>query len=72
MVINVLGFWLLGVPVSWYLGVHLARGPVGLWSGFVVGLAAVAVFLLLRVRVRLRRRIERVDVEQAGAYTIQT
>jgi hypothetical protein len=30
------------------------------------------VFLLLRVRVRLRRRIERVDVEQAGAYTIQT
>ncbi|MBI6027847.1 MATE family efflux transporter, partial [Clostridium perfringens] len=48
MVINVLGFWLLGVPVSYYLGVRAGYGPVGLWTGFVVGLAAVAVFLLLR------------------------
>jgi multidrug resistance protein, MATE family len=64
MVINVLGFWLLGVPVSWYLGVHLARGPVGLWSGFVVGLAAVAVFLLIRVRMRLRKTIARVVVDE--------
>lgn len=72
MIINVLGFWLLGVPVSWYLGVHLARGPVGLWSGFVVGLAAVAAFLLLRVRVRLRRRIERMDVDRTADFGLRT
>ena len=67
MVINVLGFWLLGVPVSYYLGVRAGYGPVGLWTGFVVGLAAVAVFLLLRVRMRLARRVDRMTVDEAAA-----
>lgn len=66
MVINVLGFWLLGVPVSAYLGMKTPLGPRGLWIGFVVGLAAVAILLLLRVRVRLRRHVARTQVEDAA------
>lgn len=64
MIINVLGFWLLGVPVSWYLGIHTSMGPRGLWWGFVAGLAAVAVLLLLRVRYRLREHIGRTVVDE--------
>jgi MATE family multidrug resistance protein len=67
MVINVLGFWLLGVPVSWYLGIHTSMGPRGLWWGFVAGLAAVAVLLLARVRYRLRMHIARTVVDERGS-----
>jgi len=63
MIANVLGFWLLGMPVSLWLGFGPVRGVVGLWWGFVVGLAAVATFLVARVRVRLGGEVERVRVE---------
>jgi MATE family multidrug resistance protein len=63
MVANVLGFWLLGMPVSLWLGFGAKLGVVGLWWGFVVGLAAVATFLVGRVRVRLGGEIERMRVE---------
>jgi MATE family multidrug resistance protein len=65
MLANVLGFWMVGTPVSLALGFGARGGVVGLWWGFVAGLAAVAVFLVLRVRRRLSRPIERVRVEAA-------
>jgi MATE family multidrug resistance protein len=67
MIINVLGFWLLGFPVSLWLGFGAGHGPVGLWWGLVAGLAAVAAFLVLRVRRRLARGVARVRVEAQDA-----
>ena len=61
--INLAGFWLVGVPVSIGLGFHTRLGAVGLWWGFVAGLAAVAGLLLLRVRARLQGEITRTTVE---------
>jgi MATE family multidrug resistance protein len=63
MWINVLGFWIFGFPVSIGLGFGLGLGPVGLWWGFVAGLAAVAVLLLARVRSRLSRNLARVRID---------
>jgi MATE family multidrug resistance protein len=63
MVINVLGFWLIGLPVSLGLGFGLGLGPQGLWWGLVFGLAAVAVMLLLRVASRLSHPLARVIVD---------
>jgi len=63
MLINVLGFWLIGMPVSLVLGYTMGAGPLGLWWGLVVALAVVAAFLLLRVRSRMRGEIRRVGVE---------
>ena len=62
MVINVLGFWLVGMPVSLGLAFPLALGPRGLWWGLVAGLAAVAALLLLRISRRLSRPMVRVVV----------
>jgi len=62
-VIAVLGFWLLGFPVSLWLGFGTSLAAAGLWWGLVVGLVAVAVLLLLRTRARLARRVGRVSVE---------
>jgi MATE family multidrug resistance protein len=62
MVINVLGFWLVGMPVSLALAFPLELGPRGLWWGLVAGLAAVAALLLLRISRRLSRPMVRVVV----------
>jgi len=66
-VINVVGFWLIGLPVSWLLAFHNGGGAVGLWRGIVVGLAAVAVILLARVRARLGRAMRRVVIDDVAA-----
>jgi MATE family multidrug resistance protein len=60
---NVLGFWLVGMPVSLWLGFKGGLGVVGLWWGFVAGLAVVAAFLVLRVRELLSRPVARISVE---------
>ncbi len=64
-IINVVGFWLIGLPVSWVLAFRLGGGAVGLWWGIVAGLAAVALILLGRVRVRLGRTMHRVIIDEA-------
>ena len=69
-VIAVLGFWLLGFPVSLWLGFRTPLGPAGLWWGLVVGLAAVAVLLLLRTRARFRREIRRVVIDHTGEMEV--
>ena len=66
-IINVVGFWLIGLPVSWVLAFRLGGGAVGLWWGIVVGLAAVALILLARVRVRLGRSLRRVVIDEDTA-----
>jgi MATE family multidrug resistance protein len=58
-------YWLVGVPVSAYLGFHTNLRASGLWWGFVFSLAVVAVFLFLRIRVVFGRQLRRIQVEQA-------
>ncbi len=67
LVVNILGFWMLGLPVSIALGFGTRAGPIGLWWGLVVGLAAVAFFLLLRIRHRLAGELRRLQVEPQRA-----
>ena len=57
------GFWLIGLPVSWWLGFQLRWGPAGLWWGLTTGLVVVAGCLLLRVRARLHGEVARVMID---------
>ena len=66
MIYNVLGFWLLGMPVSLWLGFGLDMGPEGLWWGLAAGLGAVAALLLGRMWIRLRGRLERFSLSHGG------
>ena len=63
------GYWIIGVPVSVWLGFRTPLGPVGLWWGFVAGLGSVALFLLWRVRVLFRGPIARLEVDGATVAT---
>ncbi len=67
MLVNILGYWLLGLPVSYLLCFRAGMGPVGLWWGLVLGLAVVATVLLVRVRIALGRQQGRVIIDHAGA-----
>ncbi len=65
MLVNIFGYWLLGLPVSYVLGFRAGMGPVGLWWGLVVGLGVVATVLLVRVRIALSRQQRRVVIDAA-------
>jgi MATE family multidrug resistance protein len=49
-VANLIGHWLVGLPIALLLAFRFAWGIVGLWWGLCAGLTAVAVLLLLRFR----------------------
>ena len=63
MLVNLVGYWFFGLPVSYLLGFVLGLGPPGLWYGLVLGLAAVAIVLLVRVRKALARERRRVLID---------
>jgi MATE family multidrug resistance protein len=66
MLANLLGYWVLGLPLSVYLGFQLRLGPAGLWWGLVLGLAVVATTLLARAATRLARQQPRVVIDSQG------
>ena len=70
MVIAALGYWCVGLPVSYVLAFRLDAGPTGVWIGLSAGLAAVAVLLVIRVRHVLwnhpRRRVVAVIAPVGG------
>jgi multidrug resistance protein, MATE family len=45
---NLIGHWLIGLPVALFLGFRMKLGIVGLWWGLCVGLTVVAVLLFMR------------------------
>jgi MATE family multidrug resistance protein len=51
-IINLVGYWLLGLPLGLVLAYRFHLGPRGLWWGLTAGLAIVAVLLVARVRSR--------------------
>jgi MATE family multidrug resistance protein len=60
MLVNLVGFWMIGLPVSLYLAFPGGFGPLGLWWGMAAGLGAVSLFLLIRVRIRYGRDLTRI------------
>jgi len=64
MVVNLLGFWCLGMPLSVWLGFRTPAGPVGLWWGLVLGLAAVAVILIFRIRAHMGTDLRRIVIDE--------
>lgn len=45
---NVIGHWLIGLPIALFLGFRQKLGIVGLWWGLCVGLTTVAILLFVR------------------------
>ena len=50
MYVAAFGYWGVGLPIAYLFAFQYGWGPLGVWTGLSIGLAAVAVLLLERVR----------------------
>ncbi len=48
MVYGIVGYWLIGLPLSVYLAFGVGLGGAGIWTGLTVGLCVVAALMLAR------------------------
>jgi MATE family multidrug resistance protein len=50
MYITFVAYWVVGFPISIYLGLYTDLKAAGIWIGLLVGLSFAALFLYLRSR----------------------
>jgi MATE family multidrug resistance protein len=55
--ITFIAYWLLGFPISFYLGLFTPLGSVGIWLGLLAGLTASAIMLYLRFNFKTQNLI---------------
>lgn len=48
MYITFFAYWIIGFPISFYLGEYTSLKAVGVWIGLLAGLTAAAIFLYIR------------------------
>ena len=48
MYITFVAYWVIGFPISYYLGICTDLKTTGIWIGLLAGLSAAALFLYLR------------------------
>ncbi len=48
MYITFVAYWVVGFPISYYLGINTNLGATGIWIGLLAGLTAAALFLYIR------------------------
>ena len=47
-IITFISYWLVGFPISWFLGKETAFGSFGIWLGLLAGLTTAAILLYIR------------------------
>ncbi len=48
MYITFVAYWIIGFPISYYLGLHTNLKATGIWIGLLAGLSVAALFLYIR------------------------
>ena len=56
-VITFISYWIIGFPISFYLGQSYRLGSMGIWIGLLSGLTAAALFLFIRFNYLTKRLI---------------
>jgi MATE family multidrug resistance protein len=72
MIMNFVGFWIIGLPICIVLGFWLDRGATGIWWGLAIGIAIVALLLLRRVHVRFGRALRRVVIDDTDSGLVRS
>jgi MATE family multidrug resistance protein len=55
MIVNLIAYWIIGLPSGYLLGVYYGQGPAGLWIGLIIGLSVAAVLHNIRFNALTRR-----------------
>jgi MATE family multidrug resistance protein len=46
---NVVGYWIIGLPLGWWFGVHQGPDPLAVWGALALALVIVSTLLVLRL-----------------------
>lgn len=49
-IVAFVAYWVIAVPLCYFLGVYLEKGPIGVWMGLTVGLVLASIALYWRFR----------------------
>lgn len=55
MVVNFIAYWMVGLPLGYYLGIIRGIGPQGLWMGLIAGLTIAAILHNIRFYLLTKR-----------------
>ena len=58
MYITFVAYWIIGFPISYYLGLHTELKAEGVWIGLLAGLTAAALFLYIRFNYLTKKLIK--------------
>lgn len=58
MYITFVAYWVIGFPISYYLGEHTSLKAVGVWIGLFAGLSFAAIFLYIRFHILTKKLIK--------------
>lgn len=71
MYITFVAYWIVGFPISFFLGKYTQLASVGVWIGLLAGLTAAAIFLYLRFNYLTRKLILAQEKAEFEAVTLQ-
>lgn len=74
MYITFVAYWIVGFPISFYLGKYTEWRAVGVWIGLLAGLTAAAIFLYIRFNYLTKKLIveqEKAEFEMANGQLPQ-
>ena len=60
-IITFISYWLIGFPISWFLGKEDAYGSFGIWLGLLAGLTTAAILLYIRFNYLTKKLIHESD-----------
>ena len=55
--ITFVAYWLIGFPISYFLGLHTELKSIGIWIGLLTGLTASALMLYIRFQILTKKLI---------------
>ena len=61
LAVNIVAYWLVGLPSAYYLAIVRGLGPSGPWIGMILGLSIAALLHNLRFHFLTRRRFTNLD-----------
>lgn len=53
-----IAYWIIGLPLGYYFGFHTDLGPVGIWTGLLIGLTITATAMLCRFNYMSRKLLK--------------
>ena len=63
--ITFLSYWIIGIPLGYFLGIHLNLGVNGIWYGLTVGLLTASILLFFRFQQRTKLLITNLQINEA-------